>query len=273
MKRLLIVTLVTLLMVSACAVKVPSDTVIVAETEQDHQPNDAESLLDNENELESAEEDPDNQADKPEYSTDKNDLSDDEADKDAIEGDPTEGTSNGMESVVSDAWSLNLQEQSVMVPYGTPTVEANVPQYTWAEDLSDLHNVEMYTGFTQGQVDMLNTNGFVVLKENERYPYGKLHQGYESAEYRFNSVLITSDVVLHMYRSYYSESMKALELTIYLPDLELMTYHMGAEDCYGLRSSRFRSSRGFEICLCLHGSGSGSFRVSFGGARGSGCSS
>lgn len=95
-------------------------------------------------------------------------------------------------------------------------------------DYADIINADTYTGFTKRQLELLKKNGFVVMepKLNEDYPYLKMHQPYEHMEYTDHSMMITTDVVLHMWHVFYSESMKALETTEYLPNLEELSLKM-----------------------------------------------
>ncbi len=84
-------------------------------------------------------------------------------------------------------------------------------------------NKEMYTGFSDVQLKMLNDNGFVVLKPEQEYPYLFMHQLYEHADYGDQSVFITTDAVLNMFHMYYSGSLKALETAYYYNDMVALT--------------------------------------------------
>ncbi len=84
-------------------------------------------------------------------------------------------------------------------------------------------NKEMYTGFSDIQLKMLNDNGFVVLKPEQKFPYLFMHQLYEHADYGDQSVFITTDVVLNMFHVYYSGSLKALETAYYYNDMVALT--------------------------------------------------
>ncbi len=78
-------------------------------------------------------------------------------------------------------------------------------------------NAGFYSGFTEKQLAMLEKNGFIIM---EPYNFSRMmHQPYEFMEYSEGSMIITTDVVLHMWHVFFSESMKALELTTYLPNL------------------------------------------------------
>ncbi len=84
-------------------------------------------------------------------------------------------------------------------------------------------NKDMYSGFSEKQLEMLNQNGFVVVRETDEYTHLFMHHLYESAEYNDNSVFITTDAVLNMFHIYYSGSLKALETAYYYNDIVGLT--------------------------------------------------
>jgi len=190
MKKVIIVFMVLFVLVS-CQPKEEQKTEITAETDLDQKPNDI-----------------DNQTDTTEDTTLENKEN---TDKDAAKQVDIEG------------WTLDSSALQITLDYEKPEYIANSPSYSWKPDLSDLHNAGQYTGFTKKQLSMINSNGFVVLPESSTYPPAMLHQGYEMSEYDYTPLFVSSDIVLHMYRTFYSESMKMLELTEYLPALEMMT--------------------------------------------------
>ena len=101
--------------------------------------------------------------------------------------------------------------------------EANVRKIAYA----DIVNSDIYTGFTKKQMKMLEKNGFVIMETDRKdYPYLKMHQPYEHMEYAHYSMMITTDVVLHMWHVFFAESMKALEAMEYLPNLEELSLNM-----------------------------------------------
>ena len=86
--------------------------------------------------------------------------------------------------------------------------EANMRKIAYA----DIVNPDVYTGFTKKQMKMLEKNGFVIMEPDmKNHPYLKMHQPYEHMEYARYSMMITTDVVLHMWHVFFAESMKALE--------------------------------------------------------------
>jgi|GEM_PF-227316 hypothetical protein len=124
---------------------------------------------------------------------------------------------------VSEAWKRTYDISLSEIEYTLPSYSPNVKAYSF--DLSSLDNVEQFTGFTKGQEDMLEDNGFVVLKPSQSTPL-KLHQVYEMADYDDIPTFITADAVLNMYHIFYAESMKYFELTEYLPRLQALTSSM-----------------------------------------------
>lgn len=124
---------------------------------------------------------------------------------------------------VSEAWKRTYDISLSEIEYTLPSYSPNVKPYSF--DLSSLDNAEQFTGFTKGQEDMLEDNGFVVLKPSQSTPL-KLHQVYEMADYDDIPTFITADAVLNMYHIFYAESMKYFELTEYLPRLQALTSSM-----------------------------------------------
>ena len=88
---------------------------------------------------------------------------------------------------------------------------AQVEEAPLADDFSNVINFNQFTGFTDNQLEMLKENGFVVMQPGEEYPYLKLHQVYEGAQYTKTPVFISTDAVLNLYHIFYSESLKSLE--------------------------------------------------------------
>lgn len=93
--------------------------------------------------------------------------------------------------------------------------------------MDSIVNKGIYTGFTQSQEKMLETNGFVIMEPNfnEFCPL-KMHQPYEALDYSNASMIITTDVVLHMWHVFYAESMKSMELKKYFPNLKEVSLEM-----------------------------------------------
>ena len=101
--------------------------------------------------------------------------------------------------------------------------EANVRKIAY----TDIANKNVYAGFSEEQIKLLEKNGFVVMEPNFEFaPYRKMHQPYEHMEYAHYSMMITTDAVLHMWHIFFAESMKALEVMEYLPNLEELSLAM-----------------------------------------------
>ncbi len=116
----------------------------------------------------------------------------------------TETTTQVVETSETDAPSEN------------PTVGAKL-------NYNQVINKDMYTGFSDKQLEMLNENGFVVVRETDEYPYLFMHHLYEFAEYNNGSVFVTTDAVLNMFHIYYGGSLKALETAYYYNDIVGLT--------------------------------------------------
>ena len=119
----------------------------------------------------------------------------------------------------------------------TPAVE-EVPL---AEDFSNVINFEQFEGFTQGQLEMLKKNGFVVMQPREEYPYLKLHQIYEGGQYSKTPLFISTDAVLNLYHIFYSESLKSLEASELNDELNQFTNIMLQESLAAYGNSEYAS--------------------------------
>lgn len=100
------------------------------------------------------------------------------------------------------------------VPGTASKVQTSHPLYelpVLKADFSNVINFNQYAGFTQGQLKMLRENGFVVMAQKEKYPYLKMYQGYEAAEYGNIPMFISTDAVLNLYHLFYGDSLKAIE--------------------------------------------------------------
>ena len=120
-----------------------------------------------------------------------------------------------------EAWNYDYKDKRINIEYSKPEYEAKADQYNF--DLEKIDNPDQFTGFTKNQKEMLEKNGFVVLKPKNNNPKLKIHQVYEGADYDNLPTFITSDAVLNMYHIFYSGSMKYLEASKYHPKLVSMT--------------------------------------------------
>ncbi len=123
-------------------------------------------------------------------------------------------------AAIEDAYDFDYQNNFIIKDYIKPdyTVDSNQEQLNYIE----IENPEHFTNFSSDQLDMLNRNGFVVLQPSEE-PRFKLHTAYESMGYNEVPIFVTSDVILHMYHIFYSETMKNYEISLYYPELKKLT--------------------------------------------------
>ncbi len=212
-RNILVIVLVICLMISSCR---------TAEIEK--QPDEVNEVSTTETESVDTEQ---NNTEVNQTSTPDNTTNDKEEDQEADQ-ETTESSDQSIEEALSyvGGWDIPYIDMSLTVPYEGIEYTPMASSYALGSDLSNLYNAGQYDGFTDNQLKMIQENGFVVLKHRNEYPDNKLHHGYESAEYMDYPVFITSDIVLHMYRSFYSESMKTLELTYYLEDLKKMSQNL-----------------------------------------------
>ncbi len=134
----------------------------------------------------------------------------------------TKGTNNSLN------WELPGDVENVEVLYVPSDYENKVPDYSVAEDLSNIKNIHRFSGFTDNQKKMLSTNGFVVMPVNPETPYlyMKMYDIYENNEYEQIPSFITVDLALHLYHKFYGETLKYVEKTYLNESLSLLTANM-----------------------------------------------
>jgi hypothetical protein len=108
------------------------------------------------------------------------------------------------------------------VAYTKPEYEAKVPSYQIAGDLSNIENIDQFSGFTKEQIKLLVNHGFVVLPTQST----KMYYTYDTNEYNGVPNFITADTVLHLYHQFYDKSLIHIESAFLYKDLELMTEQM-----------------------------------------------
>lgn len=106
--------------------------------------------------------------------------------------------------------------------YTATEVKALVSAYTVAKDLSNVANIDQFSGLTKDQIKLLVKNGFVVLPTVNT----KMYYTYDSNEYSGVPNFITSDSVLHLYHLFYDKSLMNVEANYLYEDLNLMTKQM-----------------------------------------------
>lgn len=140
-----------------------------------------------------------------------------------IEDTPTsvQGDTKDM-SESSINWETPEEIKNIQIPYTPTKYKANVKPYTIKEDLSNIENINQFSGFTDEQKKMLSNNGFVVLPSRRT----KLHHTYEENEYADIPSFVTADVVLHLYHQFYGKSLIYVESELLSKELEALTDRM-----------------------------------------------
>lgn len=126
------------------------------------------------------------------------------------------------EPLIAVTWANVDEYKNIDVPYTPLTYDAKVLPYIVESDLSNIENIDMFTGFSPEQIKMLVDNGFVVLPSTNT----KIHNTYDSNEYLHIPNFITSDSVLHMYHQFYDKSLSYIEGEFLAKDIELLTDSM-----------------------------------------------
>lgn len=106
--------------------------------------------------------------------------------------------------------------------YSIPVVEAKLEPYFIEKDLSNIENIDQFSGFTKEQKKMLSENGFVVLPSNDT----RMYYVYDSNEYLKVPNFITSDAVLHLYHQFYEKSLLYIENEYLYEYLDHLTRQM-----------------------------------------------
>ena len=136
---------------------------------------------------------------------------------------PTEkdGEKSGLLSLDSQ-WSSTQEVKPQKADYQKPDIEARVPSYHIEKNLTNIENIDQFSGFTSEQKKKLVNNGFLVLPTQST----KMYYTYDSNEYQGVPNFITSDTVLHLYHQFYDKSLINIETEYLFQDLELMTKQM-----------------------------------------------
>lgn len=127
---------------------------------------------------------------------------------------------------VISGWDYVYEDFSLSMPYEAPIVNAVSQGIGIKDQFQSIVNANQFTGFTEGQLAMLENNGFAVMQPSSTWPIKKLHFSYEGAAYSDIPTIVTSDAVLNMYHLFYSESMKSLEANTYYDHLMAMSDRM-----------------------------------------------
>ncbi|MDD3174106.1 MAG: DUF3160 domain-containing protein [Herbinix sp.] len=123
---------------------------------------------------------------------------------------------------LSNEWSLVKSLDAIQSDYQAPAYEAKVPAYTIAKDLSNIENIDQFSGFTKEQINMLVKNGFFVSPSIDT----RIYYVYDDNEYKGVPNFITADAALHLYHQFYDKSLMSVETGYLYNDLDLMTKQM-----------------------------------------------
>lgn len=116
-------------------------------------------------------------------------------------------------------WSSKQEYKLTKQEYTDLTIKPKTPAYTIAKDLSNIENINQFSGFTKEQISMLVNNGFLVLPGDSN----KMFYIYDNNEYQGIPSFITTDTVLHLYHMFYEKSLMNIESNYLYKDLDLMT--------------------------------------------------
>ncbi len=133
----------------------------------------------------------------------------------------SEPVNSGMLYLDND-WTVGRTMKPFKSSYTALETEANVAGYKIAGDLSNVENIDQFSGLTKEQQKLLVKNGFVVLPTTNT----KMYYTYDGNEYSGVPNFITSDSVLHLYHLFYDKSLMNVETSYLYEDLDLLTKQM-----------------------------------------------
>ena len=119
-------------------------------------------------------------------------------------------------------WTDKRNAKPFKSSYTAIEAEAKVAAYKVADNLSNVENIDQFSGLTKEQMKLLVKNGFVVLPTTNT----KMHYTYDSNEYSGVPNFVTSDSVLHLYHLFYDKSLINVETDYLNGDLKLLTKQM-----------------------------------------------
>ena len=123
---------------------------------------------------------------------------------------------------LNDEWAAVTLTGVSQPDFIMPDFEAKVDPYVIERDLSNIENIQYFTGFTNEQKKMLSKNGFVVLPStNTRMSYI-----YDNNEYLKVPNFITSDSVLHLYHQFFDKSLVHIEADYLYNYMDILTDQM-----------------------------------------------
>ena len=125
-------------------------------------------------------------------------------------------------------WKDALEYSNEKIPFSPTTYTPKVPNYHVAPQLQNIENLHRFHGFSQGQIDQLTNNGFVILEPNPQkaHYYMKMYDLYEENEYNQIPNFVTVDVALHLYHKFFDETLKSVEKEQLFQALQQLTENM-----------------------------------------------
>lgn len=103
-----------------------------------------------------------------------------------------------------------------------PTFEPKVEPYVIEKDLSNIENIDQFSGFTKEQIEMISENGFIVLPSTDT----RMYYVYDSNEYTKVPNFITTDTVLHLYHQFFDKSLMHIESEYLYNYMDILTNQM-----------------------------------------------
>ena len=123
---------------------------------------------------------------------------------------------------LNSEWTKVTSANAQMPEFTVPAYEAKVEPYVINKDLSNIVNLDSFSGFTGEQIKFLAENGFVVLPTTTT----KMHYIYDNNVYNGIPNFITSDSVMHLYHQFYDKSLTNVEAGYLYQDLDNLTKQM-----------------------------------------------
>ncbi len=166
--------------------------------------------------------------DKDYEDADRQEDNDGEEDRERDNGDQddrehTDQAKDGIKLLsLNSEWSRVITADVPKIQFTIPEYTARVAPYTIAEDLSNIENIDQFSGFTKEQRDALVKNGFVVLPTTTT----RMHYTYDNNGYQGVPNFITADSVLHTYHQFYDKSLTSIESGFLYEDLDQLTLRM-----------------------------------------------
>lgn len=123
---------------------------------------------------------------------------------------------------LSTKWTKVATAEVQKPEFTIPAYEAKVEPYVINKDLSNVVNLNSFSGFTDEQIRSLAENGFVVLPTTTT----KMHYTYDDNVYKGIPNFITADSVLHLYHQFYDKSLTNVETSYLYQELYDLTNQM-----------------------------------------------